>query len=147
MSVGQEVSGDDLVFGVAQNSLHGAFSHLLDLGADLVVAGVLKKVTIQNPRNVLIYLGQFQLETFKRNNNQNASKRYKPHLGQANSQVNNRHIGGWDAESHSGELAVQLGDDFADGLGGSGGGRNDVLGGATAIAPGLARWTIDGLLS
>ena len=139
MSVGQEVSGDDLVFGVAQDSLHGAFSHLLDLGADLVVAGVLKK-NYNSKSN-------FQLETFKRNNNQNASKRYKPHLGQANSQVNNRHIGGWDAESHSGELAVQLGDDFADGLGGSGGGRNDVLGGATAIAPGLARWTIDGLLS
>ena len=72
MSVGQEVSGDDLVFSVAQNSLHGAFSHLLDLGADLVVAGVLKKITIQNPRNILTYLAHFQLEASKRNNNQNA---------------------------------------------------------------------------
>ena len=89
----------------------------------------------------------FNLKTLNRNNYQHALKRLKPHLGQANSQVNNRHIRGWDAESHSGELAVQLWDDFANGLGGSGGGRNDVLGGATAIAPGLARWTIDGLLS
>ena len=39
--VSQEVGGDDLLVGVAQNSLHRSLRHLLDLGADLVVAGVL----------------------------------------------------------------------------------------------------------
>ena len=90
-----------------QNSLHGSLRHLLDLGADLVVGGV---------------------------------------LGQANGQVDDGHVGGRDSEGHAGQLAVKLGDDLADGLGGSGRGRDDVLGSAAAVTPGLARGSIDGLL-
>lgn len=46
---------------------------------------------------------------------------------------------GWnarrDTEGHSGELAVEGGDDLADSLGGSGGGGDDVGGGATSSTP------------
>lgn len=42
---------------------------------------------------------------------------------------------------------VQLGDDLADGLGGAGGGGDDVLAGATAVSPQLARGAVHGLLS
>lgn len=67
-------------------------------------------------------------------------------LGQAAGQINDGNVGGWHAESHSGELAVQGWNDLADGLGGTGGGRDDVLGGTTTVTPQLAGRTVNGLL-
>jgi len=61
-------------------------------------------------------------------------------------EVDDRDVGGGDAESHASELAVQLGDDLADGLGGAGAGGDDVLGRGTAAAPVLGRGAVDGLL-
>lgn len=42
---------------------------------------------------------------------------------------------------------VQLGDDLADSLGSAGGGGDDVLAGAAAVSPQLARGAVHGLLS
>ena len=64
----------------------------------------------------------------------------------ANSQINNGDVGSWDTHGHSGELAVELWDDLSDSLGGTGAGRNDVLGSGTTSTPVLSRWTINGLL-
>lgn len=61
-------------------------------------------------------------------------------------QVDNRDVGGGDTESHAGELAVELGDDLADSLGGAGAAGDDVLGRSTATTPVLGRGAIDGLL-
>src|SRR5699024_8619080 len=47
---------------------------------------------------------------------------------------------------HAGQLAVQLGDNLADSLGGAGGGGDDVAGSSTAAAPILQRGTVNGLL-
>lgn len=44
------------------------------------------------------------------------------------------------------ELSVQRRDNLADSLGGTGGGRNDVVVHTTTPTPVLMRWTIDGLL-
>ena len=71
---------------------------------------------------------------------------YNWYLGESNSQIDNRHIRSWNSEGHSGQLAVQLGDDLADSLGSAGRGWNDVLSGTTAISPGLAGGAINGLL-
>lgn len=43
-------------------------------------------------------------------------------------------------------VPIQLGDDLAHGLGSSGGGGDDVLGGTTSVPPHLTRGTINGLL-
>ena len=40
-------------------------------------------------------------------------------------------IGGWDTNGHTGEDTVQFGDDLADGLGGTGGGGDEVGNGGT----------------
>ena len=53
-------------------------------------------------------------------------------------QVDNRHINGWDTESHSGDLSLEGRDDLGNGLGGSGGRRDDVAGGSTSSTPVLA---------
>lgn len=45
-----------------------------------------------------------------------------------------------------GKLPVQLRDDLADSLGGSSGGRDDVLGGTTAISPHFTRGPVNSLL-
>ena len=49
------------------------------------------------------------------------------YLSQTNSQINDRDVGSWDTESHASQFAVQLGNDFADSLGGTSGSRDDVL--------------------
>ncbi|CAF3491974.1 unnamed protein product [Fusarium graminearum] len=67
-------------------------------------------------------------------------------LLEANSQVNNGDVGGRDTHGHAGELAVELRDDLADSLGGTGAGGDDVLGSTTATSPVLGGRTIDGLL-
>jgi len=67
-------------------------------------------------------------------------------LLQADCQVNNGDVGGGDTESHTSQLAVELGHNLADSLGGSGRGGDDVLGSATAIPPQLAGGSINSLL-
>lgn len=65
---------------------------------------------------------------------------------QADGKIDNGDVLGWDTESHSGELAVELWDDLSDGLSGTGGGWDDVGGSGTSSSPVLVGWTIDGLL-
>lgn len=67
-------------------------------------------------------------------------------LLEAGGKVDNGDVGGGDTHGHTGELAVKLGDDLADGLGGTGAAGDDVLGSSTATAPVLAGGTVDGLL-
>lgn len=67
-------------------------------------------------------------------------------LAQTDSQIDNGHIGCGHTESHAGKLAVQSRNNLADGLGGTSGCWNDVLGSTTTITPQFARWAIDGLL-
>ena len=67
-------------------------------------------------------------------------------LLKADGQVNNRDVGGGHTESHAGQLAVKLGDDLADSLGGTGAAGDDVLGSTTTTAPVLGGGAIDGLL-
>ncbi|KAH9394443.1 hypothetical protein TYRP_004495 [Tyrophagus putrescentiae] len=67
-------------------------------------------------------------------------------LLQGDGQINDGHIGDGHAESHAGELAVQLGNHLADGLGGASRGRDDVLGSATTITPQLATGAVHSLL-
>lgn len=64
----------------------------------------------------------------------------------ADCEVDNRDVGGGDTHRHASELAVEVGDDLADGLGGTGAAGDDVLGRATATAPVLGRGTVNGLL-
>ena len=47
---------------------------------------------------------------------------------------------------HIRELSVERGDDLSDGLGGTGGGRDDVVVDGTSATPVLVGRTIDGLL-
>jgi len=64
----------------------------------------------------------------------------------AASQVDNGDVLGWDTHGHAGKLAVEVWDDLADGLGGTGAGWNDVGSSGTSTTPVLARWTVNGLL-
>src|SRR5699024_7675724 len=61
-------------------------------------------------------------------------------------QVHHGHVQGGDTHGHTGQLAVQLGDDLAHGLGGAGGGGDDVAGSGTAAAPILHGHAVHGLL-
>ena len=56
-------------------------------------------------------------------------------LLEAAGQVDDGDIGAGDTHGHAGQLALQLGDDLADSLGGAGGGGDDVLEAAAAQAP------------
>ena len=67
-------------------------------------------------------------------------------LGQRNGQVNNRNIQRGNTEGHTGQLALQLGDDQSAGLGSAGGGGDDVAGCGTAAAPILLGSAVYGLL-
>ena len=67
-------------------------------------------------------------------------------LLQPDGEVHHRHIGGGHAEGHAGQLAVELGDDFADSLGGPGRAGDDVLGGAAPSSPVLAAGAVYSLL-
>merc|ERR1719327_1851019 len=53
-------------------------------------------------------------------------------------QVNNGNINGRHTESHTGDLALEGRNDLGDGLGGTGGGRNDVARGSTSSTPVLS---------
>ena len=106
---GDEVLGDDIFVGVAEDALHGAFGSFLHFLADLIVGA---------------------------------------RLAELDGQINDGDVGGGHAEGHAGELAVEFGDDPADSLGGSGGGRNNVRGSGSAGPPVLASLgrSIDGEL-
>mmetsp|Transcript_86431 Transcript_86431/g.129610 ORF Transcript_86431/g.129610 Transcript_86431/m.129610 type:complete len:345 (+) Transcript_86431:45-1079(+) len=67
-------------------------------------------------------------------------------LLQSASQVNNGNVDGRDTEGHSGELSIQFRNDLSDGLGGSGGRRNDIVASGTSSAPVLLRRSVNGLL-
>lgn len=107
VGITNEVSGDDLLFGVVQNSLHWAISGLLDHRLDLGISS---------------------------------------RLGQTAGQIDDGDVGGWDTESHTGQLTVQSWNDLTDSLGSTSGSWDDVLSSTTAITPQLTRGTIDGLL-
>ena len=67
-------------------------------------------------------------------------------LGQVHGQVDHGHVQGGNAHGHAGQLAVQLGDDLANGLGSAGGGGDDVARCSAAAAPVLHGRAVDGLL-
>ena len=62
-------------------------------------------------------------------------------------QVDDGDVGGWNTHGHAGKLAVQVWDDLADSLGGTGGRRDDILRRGAATTPVLGRWAVDSLLS
>mmetsp|Transcript_70223 Transcript_70223/g.146982 ORF Transcript_70223/g.146982 Transcript_70223/m.146982 type:complete len:360 (+) Transcript_70223:982-2061(+) len=64
-------------------------------------------------------------------------------------QIHHRDVRSGHSEGHARELAIQSGNDLAHGLGSSSGGRNDVLGSASASSPVLAssRRSVNGQLS
>src|ERR1700712_2955317 len=64
----------------------------------------------------------------------------------ADSQVDNRCVLGWDTHRHAGELAIEFGNDLADSLCGTGAAGNDVGSSSTATTPVLGGWSVDGLL-
>ena len=59
-------------------------------------------------------------------------------LSGANGQIDHGNIRRGDADCHTGELPVELGDDLSDGLGGTGRRRDQVVDGRTSSAPILA---------
>ena len=67
-------------------------------------------------------------------------------LFKVDGQVDDGDIQRGNAHGHTGQLAVERGDDFADGLGGAGGGGDDVARGRAAAAPVLQGRAVHGLL-
>ena len=67
-------------------------------------------------------------------------------LFEARGQVDDGDIRRGHAEAHAGHLALELGDDLADGLGSTRGGRNDVVEDRAARAPVAAAAAVDRLL-
>ena len=67
-------------------------------------------------------------------------------LVELDGEVNNRDIGGWNAECHSGEFFVESRNDLAHGLGGAGRGWDDILENATSTAPIFAARAVNGFL-
>lgn len=64
----------------------------------------------------------------------------------ADSQVDNGDVGGGDTHGHASELAVEVRNDLADGLGGTSAAGNDVLSSGTATTPVLGGRAVDDLL-
>ena len=62
-------------------------------------------------------------------------------------QVDDGNVDGGNPEAHTGQLAVEGGDDLTYGLGGAGGRGDDVVSRSTAAAPILLGGTVDGELS
>ena len=105
--IAEEVGGNDLLVGVAEDALELALAGLLHGRADLIVGGGLFKV---------------------------------------DGQVDDGDIQRGNAHGHTGQLAVERGDDLPDGLGGAGGGGDDVARGRAAAAPVLQGRAVHGLL-
>ena len=61
-------------------------------------------------------------------------------------EVDDGHVTGRYTECHTGKLAVQAGNDLANGLGRTSGRRNNVSSGTTPTAPVLCGRSVDGLL-
>ena len=61
-------------------------------------------------------------------------------------EVNDGDVGGGHTHGHTGQLAVQVGDDLADSLGSTSGAGDDVLGSSTATSPVLGGGSVDDLL-
>lgn len=107
LTLTDEVVGNNLIFGVAQNALHGTFGSGFHCSTDLLVSS---------------------------------------RLLQVNGQVNNRHVRSRNTESHTGQQAFQLRDNYANSFSCTGRGRDDVLASATTTAPVFGGRTINGLL-
>jgi len=56
-------------------------------------------------------------------------------LVEADGEIDNGDVGGGDSEGHAGELTVELGDDFTDGLSGTGGGGDNVGSSSASSSP------------
>jgi len=67
-------------------------------------------------------------------------------LLEAADEIDDGDIEGGDTESETSKLAVELGNDLADGLGGTGGGGDDVVVDGATTTPVLVRRAVDGLL-
>jgi len=67
-------------------------------------------------------------------------------LSEVAGEVNDGYVRGGNTQRHTGELAVELGDDLADSLCSAGGGGDDVVSSSTATTPILNRNTVNGLL-
>ena len=67
-------------------------------------------------------------------------------LIQLHRQIDHGHVGGGNAESHAGQLFVELGDNLADGLGGASRRRNDIFQNAATTAPIFHGRAVNGLL-
>ena len=50
-------------------------------------------------------------------------------------EIHHRHVWGWHSEGHPGQFAIEGRYHLADGLGSTGGSRDDVLGCSTAVTP------------
>ena len=63
-------------------------------------------------------------------------------------EINNGNVSGWDSESHTSELSIELWDDLSDGLGGTGGGWDNVGTGGSTSSPVFSSlgWSINGEL-
>lgn len=126
VGVAVKVRGDNIVLGVGENA------------CQVVVSSVSCRVTSVEKHTLELVLGRSLdglLDLVVRST-----------LLEADSQVDNGDVGGGDTHGHAGELAVELGDDLADSLGGTSAGGDDVLGSATATSPVLGGGTINGLL-
>src|SRR6187402_3227559 len=64
----------------------------------------------------------------------------------ADGQINNGDVGGWDTHGHSSKLAIESWDNLSDSLGGTSAARNDILSSSTSSTPVLGGWAIDSLL-
>lgn len=64
----------------------------------------------------------------------------------ADGQVNDGDVGSRDTHRHASELAVKIGDDLANGLGGTSAAGDDVLGSGAATTPVLGGWAVNDLL-
>src|SRR5699024_6633067 len=67
-------------------------------------------------------------------------------LGQVYRQVHHGHVQSGNAHGHTGQLAVELGDNLAHSLGGAGGGGDDVAGSGAAASPVLQGRAVHSLL-
>ena len=67
---------------------------------------------------------------------------------ESDGKINNGNVGGWDSESHTGELSVELWDNLTNSLGSTGGGWDDVSSSGSSGSPVFTSlgWSIDGKL-
>lgn len=122
--VGCEVRRHDLIFSVAQNALQFAFGSL-KWGRSFTDHR-------QLAHRAYGFHSSFDLVVSRR-------------VRQAHCEVHHTHIHRRNAECHAGQLAVELGEDFADSSSGAGGSWDDVAEGSSAHPPVLSSfgWSIN----